>query len=100
MEHHKADECPMCGSLMGAEAQPAAMRSRAETLDQLDHLERRLRDAEAGTWRVTAVEAVCGSCRETLVGLEVERSDALLAPLRARIAALRAEQADAMRRSA
>jgi hypothetical protein len=90
----------MCGSLMGVEAQPAAMRKRAEILDQLDTLERRLRDAEAGTWRVTAIEVVCSPCRETLVGVDVERGDAMLAPVRARLEALRNEHAEALRRSA
>jgi hypothetical protein len=93
-------ECPMCGSLMGAEAQPAAMKKRAEILDRLDRLERTVREAEAGSWRITAVEALCGSCRATLVGVEVTHGDAMLAALRARIAALREEQAAALRRSA
>jgi hypothetical protein len=90
----------MCGSLMGAEAQPAAMRKHAEAMDRLDHLERRLREAEAGSWTVTVVEAVCPPCREALVGVDVQRGDALLAPLRARITALRQEHAEALRRSA
>jgi hypothetical protein len=85
---------------MGAEAQPAAMRKRAEILDQLDKLERRLRDAEAGAWRLTAVEAVCGPCRATLVGVEIERGDAVLAPLRARLRALREQHAAALQRPA
>jgi hypothetical protein len=93
-------ECPMCGSLMGAEAQPAAMKKRAEILDELDRLERRLREAEAGSWRIAAVEALCGSCRATFVGIDVTQGDPTLAPLRARIAALREEQAEALRRSA
>jgi hypothetical protein len=98
MEHRDPHQCPMCGSLMGAEAQPAAMRKRAEILDQLDKLERRLRDAESGTWRLTAVEVVCGPCRETLVGVDIEGGDAMLAPLRARLRALRDALAAALQR--
>ena len=100
MQHRDRDQCAMCGSLMGAEAQPAAMRKQAEILDQLDALERRLREAEAGRWRLTMVEVVCPPCRETLVGVDLERGDAMLSPLRTRIAALRSEHAEAMRRSA
>ena len=100
MEHRDPDTCPMCGSLMGAEAQPAAMRKHAEMLDQLDALERRLREAEAGTWRLTTVEVVCPPCRETLVGVDFERGDAVIAALRGRIGALRNAHAEAMRRSA
>jgi hypothetical protein len=100
MEHRRNDECPMCGSLMGAEARPAAMKERAEILDELDRLERRLREAEAGSWRITTVEAFCASCQATLVGVDVTQGDATLAPLRARIAALREAQAEALRRSA
>ena len=100
MEPRDSHQCPMCGSLMGAEAQPAAMKKRAEILDQLDKLERRLRYAVAGTWRLTAVEVVCGPCRETLVGVDIERGDALLAPLRARVQALRDAHAAALQRPA
>jgi hypothetical protein len=92
-------ECPMCGSLMGAESQPAAMKKQAEILDELDRLERRLREAEAGSWRVTAVESLCGTCRATFVDIDVTQ-DATLTPLRARIAALREEHAAALLRSA
>jgi hypothetical protein len=90
----------MCGSLMGAEAQPAAMRKHAEILDQLDKLEQRLRDAEAGTWRFTAIDLVCGSCRETLGGVDIERGDAMAASLRVRLETLRREHAEARRRPA
>jgi hypothetical protein len=100
MEHYRDDGCPMCGSLMGAEARPAAMRTRAEILDQLDRLERCVHDAEAGIWRVSTVETVCGPCRETLIGVDVAHSDAVAESLRRRAAALRTEMLETLRRSA
>jgi hypothetical protein len=85
---------------MGAEAQPAAMRKHAEALDRLDRIERRLHEAEDRTWRLTVLEAVCTPCQETFVGVGLERGDATLAALRARIAEVRREHAEAIRRSA
>ncbi|HEU4368785.1 MAG TPA: hypothetical protein VFV05_11240 [Methylomirabilota bacterium] len=76
------------------------MRKHAEMLDQLDMLERRLHEVEGGRWRVTVVDVLCPPCRETLVGIDLERGDALVAPLRARIAALRSAHVEALRRSA
>jgi hypothetical protein len=100
MTERREHDCPMCGALMGAEARPAAMKTKAESLDRIDTLERRLRDAESGTWRVTTVDAVCGPCRATLVGVDLGAPDAAVAALRARVAALRDEIAGDMRRFA
>jgi hypothetical protein len=90
MEEVRADECPMCGSLMGAEAQPAAMRKAAEVQDQIDRLERRLREAEGGAWTVTAA-VVCSPCREVIVASGVRTESALAQSLRARLEQLRRE---------
>lgn len=99
MEAERHD-CPMCGAVMGTEAQPAAIKKGAEMLDCIDTLERRLREAEQGTWRLTANDAVCLPCREGLVGIDFSRSDATTALLHARLTALRNAHAQDLRRSA
>jgi hypothetical protein len=96
MQHDRSNDCPMCGSLMGTEAQPAAMRKTAEILDQVDRLERRLREAEAGTWSVTAA-IVCAQCQRVLVASGAGSDPDLAQGLRARIQELRREQASAGR---
>lgn len=96
MEHEQIASCPMCGSLMGAEARPAAMRKAAEVLDQIDGLERRLREAERGTWTVTAA-AVCGPCQHVLVASSAGASPDVARGLRARIEQLRHEHAESRR---
>ena len=99
MEHTPSSDCPMCGSLMGAEAQPAAMKKAAEMLDQVDRLERRLREAERGSWTVTAA-VVCTSCQAVLVASSSGPQPDLAQGLRARIQELRREHAEGERRSA
>jgi hypothetical protein len=98
MGQELSNECPMCGSLMGAEAQPAAMRKEAEIQDQVDRLERRLREAERGTWTVTAA-VVCVSCQPLLLTSGGPGAD-LPGSLRARIQQLRSESASEDHRSA
>jgi len=99
MEDARSSDCPMCGSLMGAEAQPAAMKKAAETQDRIDRLEQRLREAERGGWSVTAA-VVCASCQRVLVASSTGRDPDLAEGLRARIQELRAENAERERRSA
>jgi hypothetical protein len=89
----------MCGPLMGAEAQPAAMKKAAEILDKVDRLERRLREAERGSWTVTAT-VVCTSCQRVLVASGSGAQPDLAEGLRARIQELRREHAEEERRSA
>jgi hypothetical protein len=100
MDSIESHDCPLCGSVMGAEAQPGAMRKHAEALDRLDRLERSLHDAEAGTWRVAVQELVCEPCHGRYVGVTVEQGDPGVAALRARIAEVRKERAAALRRTA
>jgi hypothetical protein len=100
MDASKSHDCPLCGSVMGAEAQPAAMRKHAEALDRLDRLERSLHDTEAGTWRVAVQEIACEPCQQRFVGVAVEQGDPAVAALRARIAEVREERAAALRRTA
>jgi len=99
MEEPRSSDCPMCGSLMGAEAEPAAMKKAAEILDQVDRLERRLREAESGTWVVTAA-VVCTPCQRVLVASSSRPHPDLAQGLRARIQELRRESEEGQRRSA
>jgi hypothetical protein len=99
MGQELSNECPMCGSLMGAEAQPAAMRKEAEIQDQVDRLERRLREAERGTWTVTAA-VVCVSCQPLLIASGGGHGADLLESLRGRIRELRSASANEEPRSA
>jgi hypothetical protein len=99
MSHEISHECPMCGSLMGAEAQPAAMRKAAEIQDQVDRLEQRLREAERGTLTVTAA-VVCVSCRPLLVASGGGPGADVPGSLRARIQQLRSVATGEDRRSA
>ena len=99
MEEPRASDCPMCGSLMGAEAQPAAMKKAAEILDQVDRHEKRLSEAERGTWTVTAA-VVCTPCQRVLVASSHGPQPDLAQGLRARIQELRREHADGERRPA
>ena len=78
---------------------PAAMKKAAETLDQIDRLERRLRDAERGAWTVTAA-VVCTPCQRVLVASTSGPHPDLAQGLRARIQELRRESAEDERRSA
>lgn len=99
MEHARSSDCPMCGSLMGAEAQPAAMKKAAEVQDQIDRLEQRLREAERGSWSLTAA-VVCTSCQRVLVASSSGADPDLAQGLRVRIEELRRENAERERRSA
>jgi hypothetical protein len=96
MESHHAEQCPMCGSLMGAEAQPAAMKKAAEIQDQIDHLERRLRAARSEGWTVT-VAVVCSPCREALGS---DAPEDVASALEARMGQLSRQRLDRMPRSA
>jgi hypothetical protein len=99
MEHARSSECPMCGSLMGAEAQPAAMRKAAEIQDQIDRLERRLRETERESWTVS-VAVVCTPCQQVLVASSSGPNPDLARGVRSRIQELQREHADIERRLA